>query len=101
MLLGECADACIEGDGGVSMIVVEVDVAGASAIGPTRRATFGGGLEISKKKTNIDLYVIDMVECLVIYLGGIFRRISTFCMGDAFRSSHFSTITVWLSSFDS
>lgn len=30
------------------------------------------------------------------------RRISTFCMGDAFRSSLFSTVTtVWLSSFDS
>lgn len=51
MLLGEPvarADAWIDGDGGVSMIVVVVD-AGASAIGPTlRRATFGGGLKIDK-----------------------------------------------------
>lgn len=46
------ADAWIEGDGGVSMIVVVVD-AGASAIGPTRRATFGGGLKINKQNDKI------------------------------------------------
>lgn len=47
-MLGECEPAPrIDGDGGVSMIVVDVaPAAGASAIGPTRRATFGGGLEL-------------------------------------------------------
>lgn len=54
LLLGECEpaprpDACIDGDGGVSMIVVVVDD-GASAMGPTRRATFGGGLKLIPKK---------------------------------------------------
>ena len=41
LLLGECGwpNVVVDGDGGVSMIVV-----GVSGTGPTRRATFGGGL---------------------------------------------------------
>lgn len=35
------------------------------------------------------------------YLGGIFRRISTFCTGDALLSSHLSVIIDWISSFGS
>lgn len=36
-----------DGDAGVSIIVV-----GVSAIGPTRRATFGGGLKLDQNKYN-------------------------------------------------
>lgn len=48
-MLGECEVPRIDGDGGVSMIVVDVAAAGASAMGPTRRATFGGGLKLTRK----------------------------------------------------
>lgn len=54
-MLGECEAPRIDGDGGVSMIVVVVfaaaaaaAAAGASAMGPTRRATFGGGLKLRR-----------------------------------------------------
>lgn len=44
-MLGDCEwpNVVVDGDGGVSMIVV-----GVSGTGPTRRATFGGGLQSCK-----------------------------------------------------
>lgn len=77
-------------------------VVGVSGTGPTRRATFGGGLECSfyNDFLRFNIFFIKQIS-LETYLGGIFRLISTFCTGDALLSSAFSVIVDCVSSLDS
>lgn len=68
-MLGECEAARIDGDGGVSMIVVVVvaAAAGESAMGPTRRATFGGGLKLVCK-IKFQFFIKNMMRAFVIII---------------------------------